>query len=78
MISLTLNITLSFTSTVEAQYSYRGAEASDMDLEPGDLIAVLATPETGWWIGKQLTEERDIPGKTIFPSNYVVLSSLLD
>lgn len=49
-----------------------------MDLEVGDRIAVIATPESGWWIGKQLNEERDIPGHTTFPSNYVRLLRNLD
>lgn len=44
-----------------------------MDLEVGDRIAVIATPESGWWIGKQLTDERDVLGRNTFPSNYVVL-----
>lgn len=49
-----------------------------MDMEVGDRIAVIATPESGWWIGKQLSEERDLPGRNTFPSNYVGLLHSLD
>jgi hypothetical protein len=63
---------------VEALHPYKATETSDMDLEVGDRIAVIATPESGWWIGKQLNEERDVPGRTTFPSNYVRLLRNLD
>ncbi|KAF8310377.1 hypothetical protein DL93DRAFT_2084553 [Clavulina sp. PMI_390] len=61
---------------VEAKYAYQAAEDNDMNLEPGDRIAVIATPESGWWIGWHLNAERDIPGRTTFPSNYVELCDL--
>lgn len=70
--------TNSHSFLVEALYTYTGSDNTDMDLEPGDRIAVIATPESGWWIGKQLTEARDVPGKTTFPSNYVTLLRGLD
>lgn len=66
------------TLSVEVLHAFKATEKSDMDMEVGDRIAVIATPESGWWIGKQLSEERDLPGRNTFPSNYVGLLHSLD
>ncbi|KAJ7062741.1 SH3 domain-containing protein [Mycena amicta] len=58
---------------VQALYEYKAAAPDGFNLEPGDVIAVTATPPDGWWFGELLDERRRIPGRNVFPSNYVTL-----
>ncbi|KAF7291820.1 SH3-domain-containing protein [Mycena chlorophos] len=58
---------------VEALYAYQGTAPEEFDFQPGDVIAVTAAPEDGWWSGELLDERRRRPGQNIFPSNYVKL-----
>ncbi|KAF8588853.1 hypothetical protein K439DRAFT_1613201 [Ramaria rubella] len=58
---------------VKALYDYQATIDEEFDFQAGDVIAVTATPEDGWWSGMLLDEMRRIPGKTIFPSNFVSL-----
>ena len=59
--------------TVKAMYNYRATIEEEFDFQEGDIIAVTATPEDGWWSGELLDETRRQPGKHIFPSNFVCL-----
>ncbi|KAI9437410.1 hypothetical protein BJY52DRAFT_1129942, partial [Lactarius psammicola] len=45
----------------------------EFDFQANDIIAVTATPEDGWWSGELLDEKRRVPGRHIFPSNFVHL-----
>ncbi|GJE99068.1 hypothetical protein PsYK624_153090 [Phanerochaete sordida] len=56
---------------VTALYDYRAVIDEEFDFQSGDVIAVTATPEDGWWSGELLDEARKQPGRHIFPSNYV-------
>ena len=47
--------------------------SEEFDFQQGDIIAVTATPEDGWWSGELLDEARRVPGRHIFPSNFVHL-----
>ncbi|KAI0669576.1 hypothetical protein C8Q78DRAFT_1070680 [Trametes maxima] len=58
---------------VKAMYNYRATIDEEFDFQEGDIIAVTATPEDGWWSGELLDETRRQPGKHIFPSNFVCL-----
>ncbi|GJJ08525.1 hypothetical protein Clacol_002743 [Clathrus columnatus] len=58
---------------VKALYDYQATIDEEFDFQAGDIIAVTATPEDGWWSGELLDEKRRIPGKTVFPSNFVSL-----
>jgi len=58
---------------VKALYDYQATIDEEFDFQSGDIIAVTATPEDGWWSGELLDEMRRVPGKTIFPSNFVSL-----
>ncbi|KAF8466521.1 hypothetical protein JB92DRAFT_3061254 [Gautieria morchelliformis] len=58
---------------VKALYDYQATIEEEFDFQAGDVIAVTATPEDGWWSGMLLDEMRRVPGKTIFPSNFVSL-----
>ena len=58
---------------VKALYSYRGTTDEEFDFQEGDIIAVTATPEDGWWSGELQDDKRRQPGKYLFPSNFVVL-----
>jgi len=58
---------------VKALYEYQATIDEEFDFQAGDIIAVTATPEDGWWSGELLDESRRMPGKTIFPSNFVSL-----
>ncbi|KAG8914244.1 hypothetical protein FRC00_000243 [Tulasnella sp. 408] len=58
---------------VKALYDYKATTTEEFDLQPGDIIAVTATPDDGWWSGMLLDETRRIPGRTVFPSNFVCL-----
>ncbi len=54
-------------------YNYRATIDEEFDFQEGDIIAVTATPEDGWWSGELLDETRRQPGRHIFPSNFVCL-----
>ncbi|KAF7362504.1 Septation protein imp2 [Mycena venus] len=58
---------------VKALFDYRATIDEEFDFQEGDIIAVTATPEDGWWSGELLDDSRRVPGKHIFPSNFVVL-----
>ncbi|KAJ7023411.1 SH3 domain-containing protein [Mycena alexandri] len=58
---------------VKALFNYAATIDEEFDFQEGDIIAVTATPEDGWWSGELLDENRRVPGKHIFPSNFVVL-----
>ncbi|KAI0061922.1 hypothetical protein BV25DRAFT_1856814 [Artomyces pyxidatus] len=58
---------------VKALYDYSATIPEEFDFQAGDIIAVTATPEDGWWSGELLDEARRIPGRHIFPSNFVHL-----
>ncbi|KAJ7350881.1 SH3 domain-containing protein [Mycena albidolilacea] len=58
---------------VKALFDYRATIDEEFDFQEGDIIAVTATPEDGWWSGELLDDGRRVPGKHIFPSNFVVL-----
>ncbi|KAF4574500.1 hypothetical protein AB1N83_006750 [Pleurotus pulmonarius] len=58
---------------VQALYDYTGTIDEEFDFQAGDIIAVTATPEDGWWSGELLDESRRRRGKHIFPSNFVRL-----
>ena len=51
----------------------RATIEEEFDFQEGDIIAVTATPEDGWWSGELLDETRRQPGRHIFPSNFVCL-----
>jgi hypothetical protein len=59
--------------TVKALFNYSATIDEEFDFRVGDIIAVTATPVDGWWSGELLDDSRWIPGKHIFPSNFVVL-----
>jgi hypothetical protein len=59
--------------TVKALYDYNATIPEEFDFQQGDIIAVTATPEDGWWSGELLDEARRVPGRHIFPSNFVHL-----
>jgi SH3 domain len=56
---------------VRALYDYYATIPEEFDFQANDIIAVTATPEDGWWSGELLDESRRVPGRHIFPSNYV-------
>jgi len=58
---------------VRALYDYTASIPEEFDFQASDIIAVTATPEDGWWSGQLLDENRRVPGKHIFPSNFVHL-----
>ncbi|KAJ3844216.1 SH3 domain-containing protein [Lentinula raphanica] len=58
---------------VQALYDYQATIDEEFDFQAGDVIAVTATPEDGWWSGVLLDENRRQPGRHIFPSNFVRL-----
>ncbi|KAJ7496567.1 hypothetical protein FB451DRAFT_1455796 [Mycena latifolia] len=58
---------------VKALFNYAATIDEEFDFTEGDIIAVTATPEDGWWHGELLDEARRVPGRYIFPSNFVVL-----
>ena len=60
-------------STVKALYDYTASIEEEFDFQSGDIIAVTATPEDGWWSGELLDEARRQPGRHVFPSNFVCL-----
>jgi len=58
---------------VKALYDYAATIEEEFDFQSGDIIAVTATPEDGWWSGELLDEARRQPGRHVFPSNFVCL-----
>lgn len=56
---------------MKADYDYSPVIEEEFEFWEGDIIAVTATPDDGWWSGVLLDELRRIPGKHIFPSNFV-------
>ncbi len=58
---------------VKALYDYTATIDEEFDFQVGDVIAVTATPEDGWWSGVLLDDSRRIPGRHVFPSNFVCL-----
>ncbi len=61
------------TVIVRALYDYTATIPEEFDFQANDIIAVTATPEDGWWSGELLDENRRVPGRHIFPSNFVHL-----
>ncbi|PPQ82339.1 hypothetical protein CVT24_002318 [Panaeolus cyanescens] len=58
---------------VKALYDYTATIDEEFDFQAGDIIAVTATPEDGWWSGELLDEARRQKGRHVFPSNFVCL-----
>jgi len=58
---------------VKALYDYNATIDEEFDFQTNDIIAVTATPEDGWWSGVLLDDARRVPGRTVFPSNFVCL-----
>ncbi|KAJ7198479.1 SH3 domain-containing protein [Mycena pura] len=58
---------------VKALYDYAASIPEEFDFQAGDVIAVTATPDDGWWSGELLDEARREEGRHIFPSNFVTL-----
>ncbi|KAG8922799.1 hypothetical protein FRC01_013585 [Tulasnella sp. 417] len=58
---------------VKALYDYKATIPEEFDFLTGDIIAVTATPDSGWWLGMLLDESRRTPGRMVFPSNFVCL-----
>ena len=58
---------------VKALYDYTATIDEEFDFQAGDIIAVTATPDDGWWSGELLDEARRVEGRHVFPSNFVCL-----
>ncbi|KAL0953052.1 hypothetical protein HGRIS_007253 [Hohenbuehelia grisea] len=58
---------------VQALYDYTADTDQEFGFKKGDIIAVTTTPDHGWWTGQLLDAERRVPGRDVFPSNYVRL-----
>ena len=58
---------------MKALYDYQATIDEEFDFQAGDVIAVTATPEDGWWHGWLLDDTRRVPGRHVFPSNFVCL-----
>lgn len=58
---------------VKALYDYTATIEEEFDFQAGDVIAVTATPDDGWWSGELLDEARRVEGRNVFPSNFVCL-----
>ncbi|KAJ7647884.1 SH3 domain-containing protein [Roridomyces roridus] len=58
---------------VKALYDYTATIDEEFDFQAGDVIAVTATPDDGWWSGELLDEARREEGRHVFPSNFVCL-----
>jgi SH3 domain len=56
---------------VRAMYDYTAMIPDEFDFQTNDIIAVTATPVDGWWRGELLDESRRVPGRHIFPCNFV-------
>ena len=66
-------IVLTLYDLVKALYDYNASIPEEFDFQAGDVIAVTATPDDGWWSGVLLDDTRRQPGRTTFPSNFVCL-----
>ncbi|KIK61069.1 hypothetical protein GYMLUDRAFT_588304 [Collybiopsis luxurians FD-317 M1] len=53
---------------MRALYDYQATTDEEFNFQVGDIIAVTATPEDGWWSGVLLDENRRQPGRHVFPS----------
>ncbi|KIK61070.1 hypothetical protein GYMLUDRAFT_588305 [Collybiopsis luxurians FD-317 M1] len=60
---------------MRALYDYQATIDEEFDFVAGDVIAVTATPEDGWWSGVLLDENRRQPGRNVFPSNFAYVLS---
>ncbi len=72
-INLHFGLIFCVPATVKALYDYQATTPEEFDFQTGDIIAVTATPDDGWWSGVLLDDTRRIPGRTTFPSNHVCL-----
>ena len=72
-IIILLFLLLTVSLLVTALYDYQAVIEEEFDFQTGDVIAVTATPEDGWWSGELLDEARKRPGRHVFPSNFVRL-----
>jgi hypothetical protein len=61
------------STIVKALYDYTATIEEEFDFQAGDVIAVTATPDDGWWSGELLDEARRVEGRNVFPSNFVCL-----
>ena len=68
-----LPVILTYLCSVKALYDYTATIDEEFDFQVGDVIAVTATPEDGWWSGILLDDGRRVPGRHVFPSNFVCL-----
>ena len=57
--------------TVKARFDYTATDEEEFDFRGGDVIAVTATPDNGWWSGELLDEARRVEGRNVFPRNFV-------
>ena len=73
LLILTVIVLIFLWCTVKALYDYQASIDEEFDFQAGDVIAVTSTPEDGWWTGELLDDSRRVPGRTIFPSNFVCL-----
>ena len=51
-----LKLVICFFLTVKAPYNYSATINEEFDFQAGDLIAVIATLDDGWWSGELLAE----------------------
>lgn len=58
--------------TVQALYNYQPEDPEDLRLQAGDLVAVYAVQEDGWWSGEMMDPSRREPGRHNLPSNFVL------
>ncbi|THG99233.1 hypothetical protein EW026_g3064 [Hermanssonia centrifuga] len=58
---------------VKALYDYQATIDEEFNFQAGDIIAVTATPEDGWWRGELVDEKKRQHGRYVFPSNFVGL-----
>ena len=77
MIAIYLAYSSLMLYTVKALYDYSATIPEEFDFQQGDIIAVTATPEDGWWSGELLDEARRVPGRHIFRATSYTCSSLV-
>ncbi|KAJ3501829.1 hypothetical protein NLJ89_g9163 [Agrocybe chaxingu] len=56
---------------VKTDFPFLGIDPLDLSFDAGDIIAVTATPDDGWWHGEPVNESKRVAGKYVFPSNFV-------
>ncbi|KAJ7762199.1 hypothetical protein B0H16DRAFT_1312011, partial [Mycena metata] len=61
---------------VTALYDYEATTDEEFDFQKGDIIAVTAVSEDGWWSGELMDDNRRVSGRHIFPSNFVSSANL--